>query len=83
MSTGQSESCSNGRLAKGFHPRNMCDHVVRLLDFVFFFDILGIVSTGQSESRSNGGPAKDFHPQLVWDHVMWFLDFVFFLIFYA
>ena len=69
MSTGQSESRSNGRPIKGFHPQTCVGSCRVTFEHCVFVDILYIVSTGQSESRSNGGPTKGFHPQLVWDHI--------------
>ena len=77
VSTGQSESRSNGGPTKGFHPQLVWDHITWPLDFVFFCNLCTVL-TGQIESRSNGGSAKGFHPQLVLDHITWLLDFVFF-----
>ena len=67
MSMGQSESRSNGKVAKGLHPHSTWNH-----EDVFFWTLyflsLRIVSAGEGESRSNGGVAKDFHPHRTWNY---------------
>ena len=58
---GKSESRSNGKVAKGFHP---IIYVMKSHDFwtLCFFVMLHTDPMGKSESRSNGKVAKGFHP---------------------
>ena len=58
---GKSESRSNGKVVKGFHP---IIYVIlsRNLWTLCFFVMLHIDPMGENESRSNGKVAKGFHP---------------------
>ena len=55
---GESESRSNGRLAKGVHPHPTLNYKNVILGLCVVY----VVIMDGRESRSNGSLVKDFHP---------------------